>query len=444
MRTTFYRCCFIALASAVAFNVVAVIAQKQDERKKPQPVEQQAVNKNDADLVLVPVLASDRNDAYVSDLRKEEFTITEEGVKQPIAFFASIKEPFHIVLLLDTGLSLNPEDLRRVKMAAREILEQVRGSDLISVISFNDSVIEGCGFTGDYGLLRNTINNIPPGGGTKVYDAMAYALSSLKRAKAKRSAIILLTDGVDWRSDSSTLESTNRSLEESGVSVYPVRYDNRAQIEQMLRKQKVKNFDAVFGSGGIGSVASTAASVETTGTTQQSGQADKDPSYKPPIPTGRPPIGRDQGRHPNGNGLPMPGEPSGQPDTRRPPDPRDYPDKTRTGSDNSNASNAPKASGRLPAIVAEPTLDKVYQIADQYLKSLAEITGGELHRTDKTADLSDIFQRIVSDLRNQYQLGYYPTNTVRDGKYRKIEVQSIRKDVVIRSRQGYRLAEAQK
>ncbi len=325
MRTAFHRFCTVVLVVFVATNTDSVTAQKPAEGKKAQPVEQQATTKqatgkNDADLVLVPALASDRSDAYVSDLRKEEFVITEDGVQQPIAFFADIKEPFHIVLLIDSGLSLNPEDLRRVKMAAREFLEQLRGSDLVSVISFNDSVKEGCDFTGDHNALRNAINNIPASGGTKVYDAMAYALGSLKRAKAKRSAIVLLTDGVDWHSDSATFDGSIGELEQSGVAVYStvysIRYNNRSQVETMLRKQRVTDFDAVFGVNGIGSAGSATEVVETRAPTQQSGKADQQPSWKLPTPTGRPPAGRrgTAGLRPSppgrgqGEGTPMPAQ----------------------------------------------------------------------------------------------------------------------------------------
>ncbi|MEK7833138.1 MAG: hypothetical protein AAB401_18760, partial [Acidobacteriota bacterium] len=126
---------------------------------------------------------------------------------------------------------------------------------------------------------------------------------------------------------------------------------------------------------------------------------------------------------------------------RRPPDPRDYPDKTRSGAKEPEAPKAERASktaGRLPAGEIDSTLDKAYNTADQYLKTLAETTGGELHQTEKIPDLPDIFQRISSDLRHQYLLGYYSTSAARDGKYRMIKVQTSRKDVVIRSRSGYR------
>jgi hypothetical protein len=48
------------------------------------------------------------------------------------------------------------------------------------------------------------------------------------------------------------------------------------------------------------------------------------------------------------------------------------------------------------------------------------------------------FASIAEELRRQYWLGYYPTNTARDGRYRKIRGAVDRPDVVIRAREGYR------
>jgi VWFA-related protein len=58
-------------------------------------------------------------------------------------------------------------------------------------------------------------------------------------------------------------------------------------------------------------------------------------------------------------------------------------------------------------------------------KLLSEITtqtGGRAFSAAITADLPAVAARIAVELRNQYVLGYYPTNKARDGKYRKVEV----------------------
>ena len=54
------------------------------------------------------------------------------------------------------------------------------------------------------------------------------------------------------------------------------------------------------------------------------------------------------------------------------------------------------------------------------LRRIAEETGGRLFTSG--SGLVDIAQKISIDLRNRYVLGYHPTNTARDGKYHKVEV----------------------
>jgi Ca-activated chloride channel homolog len=56
------------------------------------------------------------------------------------------------------------------------------------------------------------------------------------------------------------------------------------------------------------------------------------------------------------------------------------------------------------------------------LNELAEQTGGRSYPADNVNDLPDIAAKIGIELRNQYVLGYAPTNQERDGKYRHVKV----------------------
>ena len=58
----------------------------------------------------------------------------------------------------------------------------------------------------------------------------------------------------------------------------------------------------------------------------------------------------------------------------------------------------------------------------QLLNDLAEETGGREYPVDNLEDLPSISARIGNQLRNQYLLGYTPTNSDRDGKYRMIQL----------------------
>jgi Ca-activated chloride channel family protein len=56
------------------------------------------------------------------------------------------------------------------------------------------------------------------------------------------------------------------------------------------------------------------------------------------------------------------------------------------------------------------------------LDELAEQTGGRLYYVENLDDLAVISARIGNELRNQYLLGYSPTNLSRDGKFRRVKV----------------------
>ena len=58
----------------------------------------------------------------------------------------------------------------------------------------------------------------------------------------------------------------------------------------------------------------------------------------------------------------------------------------------------------------------------QLLNDLSEETGGRLFRVDDIAEMGDIAEKISTELRNQYVIGYKPKDLTRDGRWRKVKV----------------------
>jgi Ca-activated chloride channel family protein len=58
----------------------------------------------------------------------------------------------------------------------------------------------------------------------------------------------------------------------------------------------------------------------------------------------------------------------------------------------------------------------------QLLNDLSEETGGRLFRVDDLSEMGDIAEKISTELRNQYVIGYRPKDLTRDGKWRKVKV----------------------
>lgn len=70
------------------------------------------------------------------------------------------------------------------------------------------------------------------------------------------------------------------------------------------------------------------------------------------------------------------------------------------------------------------------------LDHLTEQTGGRAYDAH-AMQVSEAFRQIAGDLRSLYSVGYYSTNTVRDGRFRKVVIGSRRGGLVLRSRTGY-------
>lgn len=390
----------------------------QESTPTPPPTETEQIEtvKIDTNLVLVPVAATAADGRSIPDLRQEEFTVTEDGVKQQIALFATKRLPISVVLLLDTSASTK-DKLALMQAAAVAFVEKLDSSDRVKVISFDSKVHELSGFSSDRATMKAAIAKTTSGEGTKLYDAIDLALSSLRKLEGRK-AIVLFSDGVDWHSDEASDFSTLRWLEEEGVVVYPIRYNTRAESERIARAsdgevdgRELPSIDVIQ---------------KAKGGTQPTFPGDDDPREGPPVgqPPATGPLGLPSAAEimRRSRGVPRPGDPSATPTvgaSRRP-------------------KEEPPRRGRHGGDPITEMMDRLYLVADKYLKDLADRSGGTMLRVDDLSTLPDAFAKVAADLQTQYIIGYYPSNKTHDGEYRNIAVTSNHQAVVIRARPGYR------
>jgi Ca-activated chloride channel family protein len=74
---------------------------------------------------------------------------------------------------------------------------------------------------------------------------------------------------------------------------------------------------------------------------------------------------------------------------------------------------------------------------DKVLQQLAEATGGRAFFPFKMKDITHSFAAIEDELRSQYVVSYKPADFDADGRYRSIEISSLKKDLQVRARKGY-------
>jgi VWFA-related protein len=70
-------------------------------------------------------------------------------------------------------------------------------------------------------------------------------------------------------------------------------------------------------------------------------------------------------------------------------------------------------------------------------RKITEETGGRMIVVNSQKHMMEAFDQISEELRSQYTLGYYPTNTAHDGKFRKIKVEMANHDLKVLARKGY-------
>ena len=75
---------------------------------------------------------------------------------------------------------------------------------------------------------------------------------------------------------------------------------------------------------------------------------------------------------------------------------------------------------------------------DSEMKKLTEETGGRMIQVgNKIEKLRQAFDQISQELRSQYNIGYVPTNTARDGSFRKVEIKPKQSNYKVQARSGY-------
>jgi len=97
--------------------------------------------------------------------------------------------------------------------------------------------------------------------------------------------------------------------------------------------------------------------------------------------------------------------------------------------------SADGGGGAYTRMILEANEDALRNDPATLLKQLALGTGGQSF--NNTNNLKAAFDRVDSDIRNYYMLGYTPINNTFDGKFRTIQVKVKRSGLTIASRKGY-------
>ncbi|MCM3903447.1 MAG: VWA domain-containing protein [Pyrinomonadaceae bacterium] len=78
-----------------------------------------------------------------------------------------------------------------------------------------------------------------------------------------------------------------------------------------------------------------------------------------------------------------------------------------------------------------------YELANRYLRDLAERTGARQFQADSTSNLASAFATVAEELRRQYSLGFYPKRPPQQGQRRQVRVRVNQPNLAVRARDSY-------
>jgi Ca-activated chloride channel homolog len=172
-------------------------------------------------LVSVYATVTGANGAPITDLKKEDFALAEDGHPEKIAVFEQESErPVSIVLAMDASQSVKKDLQVELESARRFVSSTVRPVDKLALYQFSDTVQEVVPFTNSFQRIAAGIRNVRIGSGTALYDTV-YLAGHMLNDKQGRKVLVLITDGGDTVSTTSYATAL-RAVQQSEAIVYSI------------------------------------------------------------------------------------------------------------------------------------------------------------------------------------------------------------------------------
>src|SRR5690349_4611388 len=177
--------------------------------------------KVDVKLVNIFVTVTDDHGSPIASLKKEDFSVHEDGKEQKIAVFAKESAlPLSIVMAIDTSLSTRkdlPLELASARRFAHAILRPV---DALSLYEFSEIVNEVTPFTADFSRIDRGIARMHTGAATALYDALYLGAQALEPRQGRK-VMVVITDGGDTFSKINYKDAV-RAAQEAEAILYSI------------------------------------------------------------------------------------------------------------------------------------------------------------------------------------------------------------------------------
>jgi VWFA-related protein len=206
------------------------IPKKKDEPPPPPPPEKPKKIEGmpdysirvDVPVVEVPVMVTTKDGQFISNLKKENFRISEDGNAQTISNFNVSEAPITAVLLVEFS-SGDYYFMNDILQASYTFVSTLKKDDWLAVISYDMRSYILADFTQNkqeaYGALNQL--RIPGFSETNLFDALYDTLDRVDRLEGHK-YIILVTTGVDTFSKLNLDQITKKIKTTKDVTIFPI------------------------------------------------------------------------------------------------------------------------------------------------------------------------------------------------------------------------------
>ncbi|MCI0339499.1 MAG: VWA domain-containing protein [Acidobacteria bacterium] len=200
--------------------------QRQGAQAEEQTLDPEGTIKLATDLVNLDVIVVDQNNQPVYDLKKDDFVVFEDKVKQTIDNVSREEIPLSFGLVIDTSGSMRAK-LQTVTDAALDLIKQMKPNDEAFLSQFKAEPELVQDFTTDKRELEESLGELFTSGGTALLDAIiatadyAQEKANTKDGQRRRRALIVISDGLEKNSSVKEREVLE-ALKEDDVQIYLV------------------------------------------------------------------------------------------------------------------------------------------------------------------------------------------------------------------------------
>lgn len=210
-KHTFFVFLFFAL-SGLGYSQTPAPIPTQEEEKETIVTEEIKVN----------ISALDANGKFVSDLKKEDLVIIEDGRLQQANSVRIV--PANVLIILDTGGEMR-SNLSTTSATAKNLVRSLGVNDNVSVFQYNDKVKMLSDWTTDKAQTLDVLETKPTFGRRSVLNqAIGAAIEFFYKTPLENRHLILITDGTDSFNDSTSRDSVTANLMASNINVHIISY----------------------------------------------------------------------------------------------------------------------------------------------------------------------------------------------------------------------------